>query len=342
LRSCLGFGMRRFAKRFAGESSPQSLYRGWHMSCSIGNMFPLEEPLPPASAARAESARSLPRGCTFTPGDWAVLATFWHPVARTSEVADSPVAVRLLDQDIVLYRTNDGITAAADLCAHRGAPLSMGRLKNDRIACAYHGYCYDSLGACVDIPAHPDGPIPAKLKLRVFPSTERYGLVWVLLDPSSTEEIPSFPEATAEGFQVINIPPLSWDASAGRQIESFCDVAHFAFVHESTFAVASPVVPRYLVEPTSYGLHADFTSNVGNVTEAKAAEQVWRRIYDIHLPFVARLVIHFPGKGQMVILNAASPRSARQTQVMAVPSSSDRIRRTCLSTCRRKCTCARI
>jgi vanillate O-demethylase monooxygenase subunit len=239
-------------------------------------------------------------------------------VALASGVQSNPVAVRLLDQDIVLFRTARGVSAAADICAHRGAPLSMGKLEGERIRCAYHGYCYDAQGRCTEIPAHPDAPIPEKLHLRLFRSAERHGLVWVCLDPSSPREIPGFDEAGLPGFQVINIPPLAWSASAGRQLESFCDVAHFAFVHKSTFAAASPVVPRYSVEATPDGLHADFTSNVGNVSDPGAASQAWRRVYDIHVPFTAHLLIHFPGQGRMAILNAGSPVAARKTNVFAV------------------------
>lgn len=194
----------------------------------------------------------------------------------------------------------------------------MGRMRGNRISCAYHGYCYDAAGRCTEIPAHPGLPIPGKLQLRVFRCEERYGLVWVCLDRASTREIPPFPEAGLPGFQVIHVPPLAWAASAGRQLESFCDVAHFAFVHESTFAAASPVVPRYSVEATGDGLHADFTSNVGNVSDRGAADQAWRRVYDVRLPFFAHLRIHFPGKGVMAIMNAGSPVAARRTRVFAV------------------------
>lgn len=261
---------------------------------------------------------ALPRHCTFEAGDWRILSRFWHPVTQVAEIGDQPMAVRLLDQDIVIYRTGAGLTAAADLCAHRGSPLSMGRMADGRIACAYHGYCYDGAGICVQIPAHPGAPIPGKLRLQVFRAEVRYGLLWVCLDPDSPETIPAFPQAEAAEYQVVHVPTLSWAAAAGRQVESFCDVAHFAFVHTSTFAAATPVVPKYKVEPREYGLHADFTSNVGNVSDPRAASQEWRRIYNVHLPFVAHLEIHFPGKGTMAILNAASPRSARQTRIFAI------------------------
>lgn len=260
----------------------------------------------------------LPRHCTFSASDWAVLAAQWHPVAAAADIAASPVAARLLDQDLVIYRTSAGITVAADLCAHRGAPLSMGKLRDDRIVCAYHGYCYDGVGRCALVPAHPQGPIPGKLHLRVFQSVERYGLVWVRLAESGAAEIPAFPEYDLAEFQQVAVPPFTWAASAGRQIESFCDVAHFAFVHENTFAVRDPTVPRYEAHATPGGVFADFTSQVGNVTDPNAAAQTWRRVYRISLPFTAHLVIHFPHGGRMAILNASCPVSARKTQVFAL------------------------
>ncbi len=259
-----------------------------------------------------------PRNCTFSREDWLALASCWHPVARVSDVDEKPVPVRLLDQEIVLYRSAQGITAAADTCAHRGAPLSLGSVRDQQITCPYHGYAYNGAGRCTRIPAHPDAPIPSKLHLRVFRSAERHGLLWVCLDLASTREIPPFPEFEDPGFQVVHVPPLHWRASTGRQVESFCDVAHFAFVHQGTFAVASPVVPRYEVAATADGLRAEFISNAGNVSRAEAVEDVWRREYDLHLPFTARLVIHFPRQGRMAILNAGSPVSARQTTVFSV------------------------
>ncbi len=260
----------------------------------------------------------LPRNCTFSPSDWSILSAYWYPVALSTAVQDKPVSAKLLDQELVLYRTSAGITAAADLCVHRGAPLSMGKLKGDRIACAYHGYCYDSAGVCTEIPAHPGGLIPAKLHLQVFHAKELYGLIWVCLADTPASDVPEYPEVGDADYQIIHVPPLDWAASAGRQVESFCDVAHFAFVHENTFAVRDPAVPRYEVQATPYGVHADFTSNVGNVTDPNAATQTWRRVYDIHLPFLARLVIDFPGAGKQALLNVASPISARRTRVFSI------------------------
>jgi vanillate O-demethylase monooxygenase subunit len=265
----------------------------------------------------SSSPPARPRNCTFTESDWRVLAGVWHPVASAAGLgAEAPLAVRLLDQPIVLYRSAGGVTAAADTCAHRGAPLSLGKVCAGTLACPYHVYKYDETGRCVQIPAHPSGPIPSRLTLRCFAACERHGLIWVCLDADASPAlIPEFPEASLERFQVIPVPPLDWAASAGRQVESFCDVAHFAFVHPVTFGAPSPTVPAYLEEPTPRGVRAEFVSAVGNISDAGPEQQMWRRLYQLTLPFTVHLEITFPHGGTLVVFNAACPVSARQTRI---------------------------
>jgi vanillate O-demethylase monooxygenase subunit len=79
------------------------------------------------------------------------------------------------------------------------------------------------------------------------------------------------------------------------------------------------VVPRYDVEVVPNGLHAEYRSTVSNYPKAmqdKAPpDYLWLRVFDVTYPFIARLTVHFPGDGRLVILNAASPISARKTRV---------------------------
>ena len=132
---------------------------------------------------------------TFCESDWTALAPYWYPVAFSHEVAQKPIAAQLLDQRLVLYRLANGkVTAARDLCLHRGIPLSMGFLEGDALVCAYHGFRYDGEGRCVCIPAHPGAAIPPKLKLQTYPTEERYGLVWTRLVNDELKNLPEFDE----------------------------------------------------------------------------------------------------------------------------------------------------
>ena len=153
---------------------------------------------------------------------------------------------------------------------------------------------------------------------------ERYGLIWVCFRPEPRGEISPFPEYNDPNYQIINIPPMDWKASSGRQIESFCDIAHFAFLHSDTFSRAEDcIIPGYEVYATRAGVHADFISTVGNEPLSATSgndEREWARIYDITLPFTTRLVIHFPEPegGITTILNANSPITAETSRLFAI------------------------
>jgi vanillate O-demethylase monooxygenase subunit len=110
------------------------------------------------------------------------------------------------------------------------------------------------------------------------------------------------------------------NAAAGRQVEGFLDVSHFAFVHVGTFGeVDNPEVPAYPVELTPAGFRADYISAVSNYSRdfkhLNPPGFKWRRLFETWLPFTAKLTVFFPNDGQLHILNAASPVSARKTRV---------------------------
>jgi phenylpropionate dioxygenase-like ring-hydroxylating dioxygenase large terminal subunit len=263
----------------------------------------------------------LPRNCTFTESDWLSLAPFWYPVAFSHEVREAPFAARLLDERLVIYRTAGGrVSVARDLCLHRGAPLSAGSLCHGELICKYHGFRYNADGQCTGIPAHPGAAIPPKLRLETFPAVERYGLIWTRLSTEGISPFPEFPEWDNPAYLQVLPSSVELNASAGRQMEGFLDVSHFAFIHVETFGeVDNPEVPAYPIELTPAGFRADYLSTVSNypltLKHLNPPGFKWRRLFETWLPFTAKLTVFFPNDGQLHILNAASPVSARQTRV---------------------------
>jgi vanillate O-demethylase monooxygenase subunit len=272
----------------------------------------------------------LPLNCTFDPDDWSKLACHWYPVAISREVKDGPVAGKLLDQSLVIYRVGDEVVVANDLCPHRGVPLSMGTHDGTGVACAYHGLRFGAAGRCNRIPAQPNDAIPQKLHLRTYPAEERYGLVWTCLRPDASvasaasvaADIPWMPHWEDTAFQQITCPSLDIYGFAGRQMEGFLDVAHFGFVHANTFGDPNnTVVPPYLPTATEKGFEVEYRSSVGNypigANERGKEGFEWLRHFRVHLPFTATLVVHFPEGGRLSIMNAASPVSAKVTRLFA-------------------------
>jgi vanillate O-demethylase monooxygenase subunit len=273
------------------------------------------------TAAESSTAAILPRGCTFAEPDWRALAPFWYPVAFSREITDKPYAARLLDERVVLYRISDGsVVAARDICYHRGVPLSLGHVEGDEIICKYHGLRYAPSGRCTCIPAHPNGAISPRLRLDIYPTQERYGLVWVRLVDNGPIPLPEMKEWEDPDYLPVLPDSVAIEASAGRQIEGFLDVSHFAFVHKESFGEPdNPVVPDYKVTKTAHGFVADYISSVSNYSHAykhlNPPGFQWHRHFEVFLPFTAKLTVTFPGGGLLHILNAASPVSARKTRL---------------------------
>lgn len=168
--------------------------------------------------------------------------------------------------------------------------------------------------------------IPQKLNLKTYPAVERYGLVWTCLRPEQPDgdpaRIPAMPHWEDHSFQQIVCPTIDIFGFAGRQMEGFLDVAHFAFVHGETFGDPNNVeVPPYAPEPTPVGFEARYRSTVGNYPIGAADRGrpgfEWLRHFRVHLPFAATLTVHFPDEGRLVIVNAASPVSAKVTRLFA-------------------------
>ena len=116
----------------------------------------------------------------------------WHPVGLSHSIeAGSSAGTRLFDQELVVWRDNNGVAHVwEDRCPHRGMKLSFGFVRGDHIACLYHGWQYNSGGHCQYIPAHPALDVPKTIKVPVYPVHERGGMVWTTL----SENPPLMPE----------------------------------------------------------------------------------------------------------------------------------------------------
>lgn len=180
----------------------------------------------------------------------------WHPLCFADQLDDTPLAVNLLQTDLVVWRSGTEVHVWRDRCAHRGSKLSLGKLVDGcRLQCPYHGWEYDAHGHCVHIPAQP-GLQPERAKAVKFPVTIGYGLVWTCLG-SEPNELPPFPEWQQKTFRKIPCGPFPVATSGPRIIENFLDVAHFPFVHSDILGVAEHAeIADYPVTTSAAGVEA--------------------------------------------------------------------------------------
>ena len=245
----------------------------------------------------------------------------WHPVTYAHELlADRPMAAKLLDEPVVLWRTADGTPhAMKDVCIHRGTALSLGRLEDDCIVCPYHAWRYDASGACVKIPQSKHQTIPTKARTPVYDCQEKYGLVWVsLADPIYS--LPAIPELENGDLKVVNTGPFSWDSDASRQVENFTDFGHFPWVHPGVLGDPSrPLVPDYEVEIKDHVLHyqvvrpeAPNSDDFPIFANEDVVKPDRHSQYELHLPYTIVLRLGWGGTKGMVYFFASQPISQNQ------------------------------
>jgi vanillate O-demethylase monooxygenase subunit len=249
------------------------------------------------------------------------LRRFWHPVAWADDVADEPVAVRLLDEPIVLVRLDGEVRAFKDLCVHRGTALSLGWVDDGRLVCAYHGWTYDPNGVCTRIPSSHGTNIPRKARLTAYHAAEHAGLIWVALD-EPVMPLPAFPEWPDDAYRKIKIPQYDWHCSAARRVENFVDFSHFAWVHAGILGDRSkPEIPDHDVVRTDttlwfrLGIEEPATDVKGDRVAGQAGRiQREPSHYTVSMPFTVRLDQPLEDDRHFVLFVASCPLSAGETR----------------------------
>ncbi len=122
-----------------------------------------------------------------------LLRRYWQPVALSAELGDLPKRIKILNEDLVVFRDASGRAGLLDAhCCHRGASLEYGRLEPDGIRCCYHGWLYDVEGNCLDQPCEPAAnDYKDKVRQPWYPVREYGGLVFAYMGPP--DKIPALP-----------------------------------------------------------------------------------------------------------------------------------------------------
>ena len=123
--------------------------------------------LEPMIGTRARVAEGLHLG----------LPNHWFPILYSSELGKDPIQVRRFGEDLAVWRDSAGQPHVFEgNCPHRGAPLALGRIRGDELACWYHGWSYNAEGACTWTPLEEPGCARvARIRLKTYPTVERAG-----------------------------------------------------------------------------------------------------------------------------------------------------------------------
>lgn len=165
-----------------------------------------------------------------------MIKNMWYLILDSKEIKQQPVGITRFGSKLVLWRDNKGnVTCMSDTCVHRGAALSLGKIKNNCIQCPYHGFEFDSDGRCEFIPANGRNHlISSNYSTTKYEVREEHGFIWMWYGDTQENypEIPFF-EFLDNSFS-HNTSIEKWDTNYTRAVENQLDVSHLAFVHKTT------------------------------------------------------------------------------------------------------------
>lgn len=197
-------------------------------------------------------------------GEW--FRRYWLVVGTTRELRDIPQAVKILGEDLVLFRDPDGKPGLLGLhCPHRGTSLEYGDIEDGGIRCPYHGWLFNVAGQCLEMPAEPqDSRFANKVKHLSYPVRELGGLIFAYLgpDPKHPPPLPKYKAlADPAGARSLESTRL-YDYNWFNFVENGADPVHFSILHRanptdgtwrSWFFNFKDIPPFDAVE-TSYGM----------------------------------------------------------------------------------------
>ena len=124
-------------------------------------------------------------------GEW--FRRFWQPVFVSDGLKDLPTAIRILGEDLVLFRDGSGQIGLLELhCSHRGTSLEFGQIEERGIRCCYHAWLYDVNRRILETPGEPpESILKDRLHHGAYPTHEYGGLVFAYMGPR--EKQPVFP-----------------------------------------------------------------------------------------------------------------------------------------------------
>lgn len=184
-----------------------------------------------------------------------LLRRYWHPVGCSEWVTTKPQRVKVLGEELVLYRGQSGGAVLMQLrCAHRSVALDYGRVEGDSIRCPYHGWLYDKSGQCLAQPAEPESSsYKHEIRLTSYKTQEAGGLVFAYMGPEPAPLLPLYDLLLEEdGVRAIQVGNVN--ANWFNHVENIVDISHLAWLHGYTFPAYGAKKVTYHWERKEYGL----------------------------------------------------------------------------------------
>ena len=169
------------------------------------------------------------------------LKDLWYPICPSNFVQESPVSLRRLGLKLALWRDHAGkVHVLEDHCPHRGAPLSLGVILGDRIACPYHGVEIRSDGTVTRVPGSPGCKLEGSRETRSFHATESNGAIFIYNSSRNIDEPPPLrlPEQLTSPEWSSFLCYTEWGCDYRYVVDNVIDPMHGAYLHKQSHTMS--------------------------------------------------------------------------------------------------------
>jgi phenylpropionate dioxygenase-like ring-hydroxylating dioxygenase large terminal subunit len=245
-----------------------------------------------------------------------LMRQYWVPALPSAEFPEpdsSPKRMRLLGENLVMFRDSKGeMGCFVEACPHRGASLFFGRNEEEGLRCVYHGWKFDTTGACVDMPSEPaESNFKNKVRIRAYPCRDVNHMVWVYMGDRAVP--PPFPQFEVNTLPPENVAPpaiMMEESNWFQNLEGDTDSNHLDYLHSRLdafrwrlfgekpaegsrpglfFTVWSDKMPRLDVRNTEYGVfysaRRKWDDEFGHRRPGDNTPYEWHRINQFIFPF---------------------------------------------------------
>jgi nitrite reductase/ring-hydroxylating ferredoxin subunit len=215
------------------------------------------------------------------------LRRFWHPVAFTNDLKDLPCAIKIMGEELVVFRNKAGQVGCLELhCSHRGTSLEFGLIEDQGIRCCYHGWLFGVNGRILDTPGEPpDSTYKERLCHGAYPVHEAMGMVFVYMGPPDKRTpFPNLDTFNVPGYRLVpftrDILPCNWM----QMQDNAMDPVHTTFLHTRSsgtqFTDSFAEMPQMDWVETPIGMLYIATRRIG--------DNVWTRMGEFICPNIGQ------------------------------------------------------
>jgi nitrite reductase/ring-hydroxylating ferredoxin subunit len=206
---------------------------------------------------------------------------FWQPVCFSDELRDLPHRVKILGEDLVVFRDESGAVGLLELhCPHRGTSLEFGLIDAKGIRGCYYGWLFAPDGTILETPGEPaDSTLKDRLYHGAYPTHEHQSVVFAYMGPPDRQlPFPVYDSFNGPGYRLIPGQKYFYPCNWLQIMENTMDPAHTAFLHTivsvPVFSDAFGVLPELEFAETPVGMIYIATRRVEDNVWARTVESV--------------------------------------------------------------------